>query len=282
MSSVNELKDYFERTGKVHLTLTSYLKKLQLLEQEPLSNVYEIGVLLDKIGNISATLSTTDQESRNLSEWLRLRAQNLDIQKVEFTNRFASTLSELLKADNLELRGQYPELKVKYYTIEIDFPRNKAVVWYGPRQESVSTLRVDPNAVYKAIKTIEKNLYERQFDETKFLQEIHEAYANIIRKNQLLEGERVDILAVLKELTFLKQDNRFSTDPKKENLKEYGRAPFSFDLFRLRQRRIGTKTLTLDVATRMNTAAKSGFLWIPNNTDGDGFACAYVAFKENS
>ncbi len=105
---------------------------------------------------------------------------------------------------------------------------------------------------------------------------------NSVIKAHLQEGNPVEILSILKYIVFLKQDNRFNTDPQKDNFKEYGRALFSYDLFRLSNRKFGSKMLTLDIATRMKTATKSGFLWIPENKNGDGFACSHLAFKEVS
>ena len=40
---------------------------------------------------------------------------------------------------------------------------------------------------------------------------------NNIQINHRQEGDAVEIVAVLKELTFLRQDNKFNIDPKKEN-----------------------------------------------------------------
>lgn len=282
MSTVNELKIIFEQNGKLNNSLANFLKKIEALDQHPVLNVHEISATLDKIRKISTGLPAEDQVIKNLNEWVNLRSQKLNCDKKELTDQFGSQFAALLKTDNLELKGQYPDLKVKFYTTEIDFFKNQILIWYGPKQELLSKVKVDVQSVYRALKAIDKSLYERELDETLFLQEIHTAYMNNISKYHLQEGSPVEILSVLKDIVFLKQDNRFNADPKKDNFTEYGRASFSYDLFRLSNRTFGAKTLTLDVATRMKTATKSGFLWIPENNSGDGFACSHLAFKEVS
>ena len=268
--------------NQINHLLANFLKKIEALDQNPVLNVYEIGATLDQIRKILSGLSEEDHLINNLNDWLNLRTQKFISDKKEFTDQFGSQFAVLLKADNLELKGQYPDLKVKFYTIEIDFVKNQIVIWYGPKQELMSKVKVDTQSVYKALKTIDNSLCERELNEELFLQEVHTAYMNNISRHHLQEGGPVEILSVLKDIVFLKQDTRFDADPKKDNFKEYGRALFSYDLFRLSSRKYGTKTLALDVATRMKTATKSGFLWVPENISGEGFACSHLAFKEVS
>lgn len=280
MSTVSELKIIFERNSKTNHSLANLLKKIEILDQHPIQHVYEISTTLDQIKNILPSLSVEDHTRTELTDWVNSRIQKLDNDKKEFTEQFGYQLATLLKTDGLELTGQYPDLKVKFYTVEIDFTKHQILIWYGPKQEMMSKVtKVEAEEAYKALKAIDKNLCGRDFDEMLFLKEVHSAYMNNIQINHRQEGDAVEIAAVLKELTFLRQDKKFDADPKKENFKEYGRAPFSYDLSRLSNRKFGTKTLTLDVATRMNTAYKSGFIWIPSGFR-DGFACAYLAFKE--
>jgi len=78
------------------------------------------------------------------------------------------------------------------------------------------------------------------------------------KENKKLE-DPLPITSVLLEYTILVRNIA------KENYTHYGRVFFSYDLYRLKERKINEHELELITATRAYTRKKKDFLWVPTN-----------------
>jgi hypothetical protein len=86
------------------------------------------------------------------------------------------------------------------------------------------------------------------------------------------------LLALLPFMALFVQNDRFLTDPQKDNYVGYGRADFSYDLYRLRE--VDSRPF-LTIASRQQTQKRSDFLWIPSREDvEEGSYFAKIDFRE--
>lgn len=187
--------------------------------------------------------------------------------------RFGQELEKEMKSIGLKLEGHYPELKAGLFTIEPDFLNYKVVIWYGPKQERLGTVSLSPSKVAQKIREIRSSLGSK-LDKEEFLKKLREAYT---RASKGKKDVPVPILYVMKELAFLLQPPAFHIDPRKENYKSYGRADFSYDLFRLSD----VHNIKLVTATRAFTKSRAKFLWIPRNESGEGATYSHLTFRED-
>lgn len=275
-----ELRDYLAKTGKALQTVTRLVKAIETLEKSPVDNVYRIERLVGEVQKATAGLPPDGETKRKLDDWLAGCTSRLQAHKGELRRAFGVSLEGLLKEQGFELKGQYPELRAGFYGIEVDFDKAQAGIWYGPKQELMGKARLSPSEVAKQVERTHKALTNRSLNEEGFLKRLHEAYLRSLSKMGRKEGEHAPILQVLVEYVFLEQDRRFYTDPRREHFKGYGRAFFSYDLYRLRQRRLLGRELSLVVATRANTVRRGSFLWVPTDDRGNGTVYAYLHFRE--
>ena len=78
----------------------------------------------------------------------------------------------------------------------------------------------------------------------------------------------------------MNQNNKFKTNPRKEFYTDYTRFLFSYDLYKLKKRRVQNNELTLIIATRAYTKKYSDFIWVPTNEKGDGNYISHIKFRE--
>ena len=279
-TSTTELRDYLAKSAKVFQRVGLLIKAIEALEKSPIDNVYRIEKLVDELQKAVVSLPLDDENKRRVESWLSARSSRLQADKDELRRAFGIKLEGFLKEQGFELKGQYPQLKAGLYTIEVDFDKAQTNIWYGPKQELMGRAKLSPSEVAKQVERTHKGLTGRPLNEESFLKKLHEAYLRTLSKMGRKEGEHAPILHVLAEYVFLEQDKKFYTDPRREHFKGYSRAFFSYDLYRLRQRRLLGKELSLVVATRADTVRRERFLWVPTDDKGNGTVYAYLYFRE--
>ena len=192
-------------------------------------------------------------------------------QQAHFGNALAGSLEPL----GLKLKGQYPKLRAGLFTFELDFEKGRCRIWYGPEQESLGETALDADKVLGAVREIKFKLGSR-LEPPELLDKIHQAYACVRLERP---DEPVPLLALLPYLAVLVQNNKFRADPRKQSYREYTRADFSYDLYRLRD---AAPVFRLITATCEQTQRRGDFLWIPSREDTeDGHYVASIDMKEN-
>jgi len=278
--STSELKEHLVKSGKMLQAVTRLVKAIETLEKNHVDNVHQIERMVANLQKIATSLPSNNETRRMIEAWISECTSRLQTDKGELRRSFGISLENLLKEKGLELKGQYPELKTSFYTIEIDFDKAQASIWYGPKQELMTKAKLSPPEVTKQLDKVHKTVTGRPLNEEGFIKRLHESYLRTLSRVGRKEGEHAPILQVLADYVFLEQDRRFYTDPKKEHFKGYGRAFFSYDLYRLHQRKLLGKELSLVVATRANTVRRENFLWVPTDDKGNGTVYAYLYFRE--
>ncbi len=257
--------------------LRTAIATIERLDKDRSANFVEIQ---KQVAKINGTLEAKPQFSNLLREWLASYELDIDEARKAARLRFGTELERLLRPEGIVLSGHLPTLRAGIFTVEPDFDKGRVILWYGNKQERIETVAsISPNEVVKRIKAQHKLLTAGSFDQEKFLKQLHSAYRSALRRSEKPDGEPAPIISTLNELAFQIQPASFQNDPLKEKFRSYGRMQFSYDLHRLRQRRLIDQELVLMTATRAYTTKKQNFLWIPNNQRGDGSTYSHILFK---
>lgn len=258
--------------------LVKQYEEIQKLDQHRGDHVAQLRTRVDKLAKLIEELDQVCVDTDRLRRWLGEYEPVLSQAENELRARFGRELEAALADKGFSLRGQYPELKSGLFTLQLDFIRGKATIWYGPRQERLEECPLRPADVASRLEHIMKRLGSG-IPEPEFLGKLRQAYA---RQAPAADAKGVPITALLGEVAYLVQDARFYQDPRKEFYRSYGRADFSYDLYRLlRFLRVsyGDTDLRLAVATREYTKRRQGFLWIPDDESGRGTAYSHLRFE---
>ena len=256
------------------------IKNIDKYQDDPISNLYKIKHEVVKIEKILKQSKLDDFVKENIEQRIGGIKSKIPEWEENAKKTFGQNLENELRKVGFELRGHYPLLKVSFYTLEVDLESFKVLIWYGPQQEKLETCKLIPEEIIKKLRVIQNKITQRHFNDNEFLSKVYEAYRiSVYRQNKKL-GDQISISDILLEYVFLIQDKKFRANPTKYNYKEYGRVFFSYDLYRLKKRKLGDKELSLITATRAYTRRKSDFLWIPSNEKGDGSYISHIKFRE--
>lgn len=261
-------------------TLLKSLKEVEKLQNNPLSNLSKIRQEVAKIEKILKQSKLDDFVKKDIKQHIDDIKSKILVWEEDVRKTFGQKLENELKKAGFELRGHYPSLKVSFYTLEVDLENFKVLIWYGPQQERLDVCKLIPEEIVKKLDIIHSKITQRHFNDNDFLSKIYEAYKiSLYRQNKKM-GEPIPVSDILFEYAFLIQDKKFRTNPIKNNYKEYSRVFFSYDLYKLKDRRLENVELSLITATRAYTRRKSDFLWVPSNEKGDGNYISHIKFRE--
>jgi len=276
-------KDVMKMISEEKINLQNMLRSLRNIERlqhDPLSNLCKIKQEVVKIEKMLKQSKLNDFVKENIKQHIGDVKSKIPEWEKNIKKTFGQKLENELRKAGFELKGHYPLLKVSFYTLEVDLENFKVLIWYGPQQEKLETCKLVPEEIVKKLRVIQDKITQRHFNDNEFLSKVYEAYRiSVYRQNKKL-GDQISISDILLEYVFLIQDKKFRANPTKYNYKEYGRVFFSYDLYRLKKRKLGDKELSLITATRAYTRRKSDFLWIPSNEKGDGSYISHIKFKE--
>ncbi|OYT33465.1 hypothetical protein B6U96_15430, partial [Archaeoglobales archaeon ex4484_92] len=217
--------------------LLKTIKNIDRYQDDPISNLYKIKQEVVKIEKILKQSKLDNFVKENIEQHIGDVKSKIPKWEENIKKTFGQNLEHELRKVGFELRGHYPSLKVLFYTLKIDLENFKVSIWYGPEQEKLEVCKLVPEDVVKRLKIIHDKITQRRFNDNDFLSKVYEAYrVSLYRQNKEL-GAPIPISDILFEYVFLIQDKRFKANPVKNNYKEYGRVFFSYDLYRLKERR---------------------------------------------
>jgi hypothetical protein len=257
-------------------------QEAEAVRSRPQGRELRLGQLIAELHKLAKQLPLDQNTQREIEDWLEGCRSALESRKAMVKQTFGHELDALLQQRGISLQGQHPNLKAGLYSIELNLDRWIARIWYGPKHELLGEAPLTPSAVAKTIDDINRKLTSRPFRDELFLTTLHAAYQAALGSLNRADGDPVPILTVLKEFVFSIQSKTFLADPRRENFTGYGRAFFSYDLFRLRQRILSGKELHLHIAPRAKTTKREDFLWIPSDEHGNGSCYSDLSFKEVS
>ena len=279
-ASLNQVNSELAKRTQSLRELKTVLSAIERLDKDRVTNILRIQKELYKAEQLLGSEPTHLELMPPLRDWIASYKRDVEVATKSMRQLFGTELDRLLRSDGMVLSGQVPQLKAGLFAIECNFELGRVTLWYGPNQEQLSVVPLVPQEVFKQIQQSRKELTARPLDEQQFLKQIHEAYQYVIRRKAKIHSEHAPVVAVLVELSYILQDRRFLTDPKREHFKGYSRAQFSYDLYRLHQRRLLDSELALVTATRAFTAKRQDFLWVPSNDRGEGSTYSHLYFRE--
>lgn len=261
-------------------SLFSAMKKLERMTESPEMHLHKIISEIKKIDkkledeylmeSIREEVAAVNAEYRShLPEWEDLTRKH-----------FHRELEGVLEEAGYKLRGDHTRLMVSLFTLELDLEKMRVIIWYGNKQEQVSSCRMNLNDVVKKLDYSHKQIMERKFDSKEFAKQLLSAYKSVMENQKGKNKDKAAISDVLQEFVYQMQPRKFYINPSKSNFSGYERSHFSYDLFRLEDREIEGLELNLISATRAFTRTKSGFLWVPSDKLGNGDYISHITFKE--
>jgi hypothetical protein len=252
----------------------------RLTENEPSNNIYKIKQELMKVEKILKQTRLTDLIEEDVEQRLRPVKSEMPGWEEQANRSFGQRLEDVLEQVDFELSGNYPLLKVLFYTLEVKLYNNNVTIWYGPQQERLDNCKPIPEVVAKKLQASHKKITMRNFDDETFLLHLYEAYKATAHRSEKTIGDSMPVSDIILEYALLTQNKNFKINPVKSSYREYGRVFFSYDLYRLNQRTVEDHVLSLVTATRAYTRRRSGFLWIPSNERGDGTYISHIKFRD--
>jgi DNA repair exonuclease SbcCD ATPase subunit len=255
------------------------LREISRLDKNRAENLPKLKKRLTKLEEIIRRIGETGKYIQGLTDWMSEYQHALETTEGKVRRRLGTELERKLKNLGLSLSGQYPDLKAGLFTIELDFGKWKATLWYGPKQERLDQCSLSASEIAKRVEKLKHKLGS-QLPQDQFLEKLRKAYYRVIGTER---GRPAPIIKVLAELAYLLQNSQFRQDPRRENYRSYSRADFSYDLFRIRSyqvRSLFPLKLRLKTAARAYTRRRSDFLWVPDDESGKGTTYSHLVFEE--
>ena len=265
-----------KNTRKISRLLEEY-KKLAI---SPTENAFLLQKKLGEITKVTGILPEFSLKD-SLMSWIEHAREELGKIKEDFRFQFGQQFREILRNDGKRLRGQYPLLKIDFYTLQLDFEFGEATLYFGPEIEKIrSKIPLQPEIIFETIKKYDSDLRTVKLTAEDILKTLYEAYSRRLRLNNKSLGDKLLITDVLNEFVMLRQSKKFFADPQKTNFHEYSRVKLSYLLYFLKKSDLSDKGLRLYVATFDATTDRMHSIWIPENEHGEGTYYSYISFEK--
>ena len=269
------IKGWTKQLNKLAKLLSSYEKA----QADPVNNAYILEKKINELEKNIITLSDHDYIDP-LRAWLNDEKNAVGKLKEDFRFNFGQQLKELFEKDGRRVRGQYPLLRIGFFTLKLNFEFGEGILFFGPEIEKIdSKLPLQPAAIYDAVHRHERNMQVPDFDAAGTFEDLHASYERCLAVSGKTSGDKVRITHVLKEYVFSRQSKQFMIDPSKGHFKEYPRMTLSYMLYQLKHANATERGLRLHVATFDATVDKSRSFWVPDNEEGEGTHYEYISFE---
>jgi len=273
---VEGLKSLARGCGRLNKLLNQYTK----LKENQVENAYLLEKRLTEITKAAEALPNFTTKEL-LNNWIYQEKEGLNKTKEDFRFIFGQRLNELFQQDGIQIRGQYPTLRIGFYTVKLNFEFGEAAFYFGPEVEKIKDkISLKPTSIYEIINKYDNELKSYKFNPQEFFTDLYYAYRREITTSNKSMGEKILIIDVLHEFVILKQPQQFFIDPRKENFREYPRVKLSYFLYLLKKSDIDSKGLHFYVATFDATVDKKQAIWIPENEEGEGTYYSYISFEK--
>jgi len=262
------MEDLFLQIQKQKQLLTKLQASLKRIAVPQSDNGKRITVLKKELGGIEKyrpDLRLDAGMAQELTLLLDRSREELKQKEEEQKTKFGLELERLLQVHQFRLEGNYPKLRAAFYSFTVDIPANKVTIFFGPDMEKLAMTKAIPEEVVATVVKNHEMITRRPLDEPVFLLTLRRAYQMYIAqsRNQKRMGDDAPLPEIHILYAVLIQKDKFRKNPIKGNFSEYTRPMFSYDLSRLKTRKIDQAELQLITATRADTRSSLDFLWIP-------------------
>lgn len=219
----------------------------------------------------------------DLQQWLTAERGRIADNKEEFKIQFGQKLQSLFIDKDLRVNGQYPLLRVGFYTLKLDFEFGQAGLFFGPEIEKiVSRIDLQPQTIVDTLLDYDKRLRALDRSLHDYLEQLKQAYLIVLRIHGKPFGEKVLVSDVLREFVVMQQHKRFFIDPQKGNFTDCSRVRLAFILYRIKQEGVAEHGLRFHVATFDATTDKLQSFWIPENEQAEGTHYSHISFERQA
>jgi len=277
---IKKLVEQFRTLSKYSHEIAKLLEKYEKYMVNKTENAYILERNLSEIEKTAGNMSEINPRE-SLVSWITQTKQELEKAKEDFRFQFGQQFKEILQNEGKKLRGQYPLLKIDFYTLRLKFEFGEATLYFGPEIEKIrSKIPLQPKVIFETMKKYDSDLRTVKLTPEDILKTLYEAYSRRLKLNNKSFGDKLLITDVLNEFVMLKQSKRFFADPQKANFREYSRVKLSYLLYILKKSDLSDKGLKLYVATFDATTDKMHSIWIPENEHGEGTYYSYISFEK--
>jgi len=250
------------------------------IKENSVDNAYLLEKNISKIERLISELPEFELKNR-LNTWLKKEKQDVEAFKEDFRFKFGKELTALFSKEGKRIKGQYPILRVGFYTLKLDFQFGEATLFFGPEIEKIkSKIPLQPKIIFETIKKYDNDLRTIKSTPEEIFKGLYKAYNNRLNLANKSFGEKLLITEVLNEYVMLRQSKKFFIDPQKSNFHEYSRVKLSYMLYLLKKSNLLEKGIRLHVATFDATVDKIHSIWILENEDGEGTHYSQISFEK--
>ena len=205
-----ELKRLARISNKTAKHITQYM---QIQEAE--DNVYVLEKKIDEIERGYEELPACDIKE-HISSWITQQRNRLKELREEFRFTLGKKLTSLFSADGIQVKGQYPIVRIAWYTVKLDLESGEAEIFYGPEVEKIqSKIPLHPGTIYETVKKFDEKLKSSSKEPEKLLSSLRSAYERVLRIEGKQPGEKVSIIEVMNQFVMVNQTKKFRADPSK-------------------------------------------------------------------
>jgi hypothetical protein len=205
------------------------IKKYQKIDADSIDSIFEKNKLLDSITRYSESIKSEEIRQEIISIIKEESKKNTELLG-NYEKRFGKKLYDSLKTKNLTLEGMSPKYRASFFSLEIDPSRNECKIFYGPGEELMEKLNLDPKKISDFIEQYLKKLEKRTINPSI----LNQSYNELVETQKGLFKSRVPIIKLLLRVALKSQNNKFMTDPVDKLYNSYGRIQFSYDLYKIR------------------------------------------------
>lgn len=275
-----EISAELKRLARVSNKAVKLIEQYLQMQETPEDNVYVLEKKLDDIERSAKDLPDCGLKEQVVT-WIAKQRDRIKEYKEELRFTFGKKLASLFSADGIPIRGQYPIVRIAWYTVKMDFEFGEAELFYGPEIEKIrSKITLHPGLIYDAIKHCDAELKAIGKDADKLLSDLRSAYQRALKIEGKQHGDKAMITEVMDQFVMIRQTKKFMVDPKKTHFQQISRVEFSYIVHAVKKTHAGG--LRLHVATFDATVDKAHSLWIPEDEEGEGTHYSYLSFERDA
>jgi len=168
---------------------------------------------------------------------------------MDMKHTFGAEIEKELAKIGFDLKGHYPRLSTRFYTLDVDLDQSKVGIWYGPEQDKLASVKLYATDVARELQKQHEKITAHRLDDREFMKTLITATGY---------EKRASIPDIVSDFA---ERNVYGTKSKK-----WIKIFLSYDLYRLSERDVDDVRMSLVTATRAYTQRKSDFLWVPPGT----------------
>jgi len=263
-----EIKTVLSKVSETGRTLQAVHKLLKKIADQDPGRPKNAGVILEALRKMDLSSLSVDafqQMVLDLEEWKQRYQHEVTEEEERESRKLGGILETAFKNQGIDCSQRGPDLAAGLMLVRWDRYKRKAIIFYGPEEETLGECNLVPEEIVKRTQNLRKGLGSR-LSHSDFLSQLKKAYQKVAGMPGKRKG--VPIARVLVEMCFQLQSKRFFSNPITEYFSAYSRADFSYDLFRCRHVAI-KDGLHLKTATLAKTSRREEFLWVPSSESID-------------